>query len=547
MRSVRFRIVALFVLVAAAFAVCTTAWHMSEQENLLHLVDASRKERLRVYSSVLDTRLKQLDTTILDYTLWDDFADYISTRDQKFISEQVNTSTNTMHTSALWVFDSDGKLIHSYSVADTADLFGKSMSPSFVKDKFTSRQNVSRFFIKHEDHYDEIVGTSIHGSDDLERSGKVYGYFIVSRPWRVSDLASLGELANAEVSFKEYAANSDKSKTSAQQKLIPTSESKPLLGPSGEPVAFVHFSAPNKLAWEMRSSLSRATSIILLFAGTMTGLVFLCILLWVGRPLKSILVGLESDDPERLKRMIEKDDEFARIALLIRAFFDQRDSIARHNVDLENRVVQRTEALQNAYDSTIEGWAKALDLRDHETEGHSRRVTEFSCYIGEQMGLTEDQLIHLRRGALLHDIGKVGIPDSILLKEGPLTQEERKIMETHPVLAYNMLKDIPFIEEALPVALYHHERWDGKGYPDRLKGDSIPLLARIFALADVWDALRSDRPYRKAWNEAKVREHIKSLSGTHFDPRVVEVYLATSPDQLAEIRRGSLPPEEEAA
>lgn len=178
-----------------------------------------------------------------------------------------------------------------------------------------------------------------------------------------------------------------------------------------------------------------------------------------------------------------------------------------------------------AYDSTIEGWSRALDYRDKETEGHSQRVTELTIKIARDMGMSEEELVHVRRGALLHDIGKMGIPDSILLKPGPLTEEEWKIMRLHPVYAYELLQPIAYLRSALDVPYCHHEKWDGTGYPRGLKGEQIPLSGRIFALVDVWDALRSDRPYRPAWPKEKTFEHIRQLAGTHFDPKVIEVFL----------------------
>ncbi len=178
-----------------------------------------------------------------------------------------------------------------------------------------------------------------------------------------------------------------------------------------------------------------------------------------------------------------------------------------------------------AYDSTLGGWARALEVRDHETEGHSRRVTEMCVRLAHAMGLPDGAVIHLYRGALLHDIGKIGVPDGILLKPGPLTEEEWKIMRQHPVLAYQLLSPIEFLQPALGIPYSHHEKWDGTGYPQKLKGEQIPLVARLFAVVDVWDALRSDRPYREAWSEEKTREYIKSLAGTQFDPEVVQAFL----------------------
>ncbi len=200
-------------------------------------------------------------------------------------------------------------------------------------------------------------------------------------------------------------------------------------------------------------------------------------------------------------------------------------AIAIDNSFLIQGLQQSNSELTQAYDTTIEGWSRALDLRDKETDGHCHRVTETTVRLARMMGLSTEELVHIRRGALLHDIGKMGIPDSILLKLAPLTQEEWEIMRLHPLYAYEMLLPIAFLRKALDIPYYHHEKWDGSGYPHQLEGKQIPLAARIFAVVDVWDALRSDRPYRKGWPTEKVREHLQSLSGTHFDPAVVDAFL----------------------
>jgi putative nucleotidyltransferase with HDIG domain len=181
--------------------------------------------------------------------------------------------------------------------------------------------------------------------------------------------------------------------------------------------------------------------------------------------------------------------------------------------------------LRLAYNTTLEGWAKALELRDFETQGHSRRVTELAIQVARALGIPEDELVHVHRGALLHDIGKMGIPDHILLKNGPLDDEEWQIMQQHPVYAYEMLSPIEFLRPALDIPRYHHEKWDGTGYPYGLRGEEIPLPARIFAIIDVWDALLSDRPYRAALDESVVLDHIQAQIGKHFDPRVAQAFL----------------------
>jgi HD-GYP domain-containing protein (c-di-GMP phosphodiesterase class II) len=195
---------------------------------------------------------------------------------------------------------------------------------------------------------------------------------------------------------------------------------------------------------------------------------------------------------------------------------------ARMFTDLEKTNME----LVSAYEATLEGWARTLEMRDRETEGHSQRVLGMTMQLAEKMGIHGEELIHVRRGSLLHDIGKIAIPDSILQKPGPLNDEEWDTMRRHPSIAYEMLSSINFLEPALEIPYCHHEKWDGSGYPRRLKGENIPLSARIFAIVDVWDALSSDRSYRKAWSREKVIEYIKSQSGTHFDPRVVEAFIA---------------------
>ncbi len=181
--------------------------------------------------------------------------------------------------------------------------------------------------------------------------------------------------------------------------------------------------------------------------------------------------------------------------------------------------------LAEAYDTTLEGWAKALELRDKETEGHSRRVTETTVSVARALGIPEDELVHVRRGSILHDIGKMGIPDEILRKRGPLTDSERTVVVKHPITAYNLLKPIAYLDKALDIPYCHHEKWDGSGYPRGLKGEEIPLAARIFAIVDVCDALSSDRPYREAWRQEEVAKYIADESGKHFDPMVASKFL----------------------
>lgn len=200
-------------------------------------------------------------------------------------------------------------------------------------------------------------------------------------------------------------------------------------------------------------------------------------------------------------------------------------AIAIDNVTLFDNLQRSNRELTQAYDATIEGWSRALELRDNETEGHTQRVAVLTVKLARLFGLSDEELVQVRWGALLHDIGKMGIPDRILLKRDTLTEAEWVEMKKHTIYAYDMLSPIRYLRSALDIPYAHHEKWDGTGYPLGLKGEQIPLVARIFAVVDVWDALRSDRVYRSSWSVEKVREHIRSLGGTHFDPYVVKVCL----------------------
>jgi HD-GYP domain-containing protein (c-di-GMP phosphodiesterase class II) len=205
---------------------------------------------------------------------------------------------------------------------------------------------------------------------------------------------------------------------------------------------------------------------------------------------------------------------------------------ALQRASLLEKTLRQAEDLASAYDNTLAGWARALELRDELTEGHTRRVTALTVQLARAMGFSPEDLVQIQRGAILHDIGKMGIPDQILLKRGPLTLEESVAMRRHPQFAYDMLYPIAFLRPALEIPYSHHEKWDGTGYPRGLKGDEIPLAARIFAVADVWDAITSDRPYRPAWPREKALDYMRSESGKYFDPNILETFFSLEMENL---------------
>lgn len=232
----------------------------------------------------------------------------------------------------------------------------------------------------------------------------------------------------------------------------------------------------------------------------------------------SMLKALEVGADDFISKPFDRYELRARLLGITR--LNRFQKLVKERAELE-RV--NTELIA-AYDATILGWSRAMDLRDRETEGHSQRVAEHAVSMARTMGIEEQQLVHVRRGALLHDIGKLGVPDSILHKPGKLTADEWEIMRQHPRLGYEMLKDIEYLHPALDIPYCHHERWDGTGYPRGLKGEEIPVGARIFAIVDVWDALTSDRPYRKAWSKEDAFAHIREQFGKHFDPQIEDIF-----------------------
>jgi putative nucleotidyltransferase with HDIG domain len=251
--------------------------------------------------------------------------------------------------------------------------------------------------------------------------------------------------------------------------------------------------------------------------------------LWIW--LTDLLLVQFIQDPARLTLLQTIKGWFFVVAtsvilyLVLHAYTRRQRQQEAERYHAEERLRESEEHLRKAYEATIEGWSLAMDLHDKEIVGHTRRVTEMTVAMARWMQLPEEKIIHIRHGALLHDIGKMGIPDEILRKPDQLTDEERAIMEKHPMYAFEMLESIAYLDPALEIPLLHHERWDGSGYPFGYRGKQIPISARIFAVIDVYDALTSDRPYRDAVVKADALHFIRAKSGQHFDPDVVQAFL----------------------
>jgi putative nucleotidyltransferase with HDIG domain len=242
-------------------------------------------------------------------------------------------------------------------------------------------------------------------------------------------------------------------------------------------------------------------------------------ILCVPLKLKGEIIGVIFVDSRVYSGLFDEND-----LDILSAFADQA-AVAIDNARMFDKLQKANIELTEAYDATLKGWALTLELRDKETEGHTQRVTALTEVLAKKLGINGKELEHIRRGSLLHDIGKMAIPDYILLKRGELTLAERKFMELHPDFARDMLVNIEFLRPAIDIPYCHHEKWDGSGYPQNLRGEEIPFAARIFAVVDVWDALTSDRPYRPAWPKEKVRRYMMEQTGRQFDPSVVDAFM----------------------
>jgi len=338
-----------------------------------------------------------------------------------------------------------------------------------------------------------------------------------------SGIAVIGQLCSP--SFAQSLGSMTGAKVKVNNDLNPESLRSvfewPLRDHRGRAIAFIEFQFPHSSAEEITTGFLPAWAGIPI-AATLIALFFGVLMVrWVQRPISLLVRAMTNDEPHILDELATERTDMGELAKLVQNSAIQSLRIAAINKELERRMTE----FNNSYDMMIQGWSRAMDMRDHETEGHTQRVAQMSMMLATKLGLDDELKTRLYRGALLHDIGKMGVPDAILLKPGKLTDEEFDIMKKHCQYAVEMLEPITFVKDCLDVPHYHHEKYDGTGYPCQLAGEHIPLLARIFAVADVWDALRSDRPYRKGWTETETRAYIAEQAGRHFDPAIVDAFL----------------------
>ncbi|HSV72993.1 MAG TPA: HD domain-containing phosphohydrolase [Chthonomonadales bacterium] len=553
MRTIRSRVILLLLALAVGLSTTMAVWGALATRHAEWLAEGLRSQRIGFVTRLIDLRGEPARQMVADLAASDDLLGLVQSPRSGSIGRRPPPAWHAMD--ALWVFDAGGRLVHGATTAGAT----RPLAPGSWKDllRAVSEASVASFYAGGPQQLLEVHGAAIRRSD-----GEIVGAVFAGRDWTKQAIEELERLTDGEVRLlppAEAARLVAGMHTSNGQ----FGHALELPGANRRPVAAALFTTAYPAIHALREACNRSMALVVVSLVLLLGLLLVCLVRWVSVPLRCIARCLRRGDVSHLDRLTDDRTEYGDIARLVREFFRQREDLRAARDELEERVRERTlelaeanhalklqvarqqradvrirtlnASLASAYEATIEGWARALDLRDHETEGHCRRVTDMTVRLARAMGFGEEDLAHVRTGALLHDIGKMGVPDSILLKPGPLTAEEWQVVRKHPVLAYELLSPIGFLRPAIAIPYLHHERWDGCGYPLGLAGKQIPLAARIFAVADVWDALRSDRPYRERWPEERVREHIRSLAGTHFDPAVVEVFLRLAePDSRVE-------------
>lgn len=486
------------------------------------------QDRVNTLHKITDLHSAPFVSFCFDYGYWDELVNFVGRPSARWADQNLAGTLDTYHLAGLWVLRPDATPVWK-KTREAADSLRPPIEKSTIRALLQQRNPISRFFVRMGKDVVEVCISPIVSSADPKRKGKIFGAFLTYQSWNKETILDLEKSTDTTITIEKPQGDRPLSRTSGSGVF---EYNQRLVGPNGELVGYRVFRQTNELSNLLAAS--HDTSVVRSDV-VLGGLIFVMVALTyalVGRPLWAVRKALELHSVGPLHLYSGSRSEIGQLANLIERSIIQDEDLRELNETLEKRVRLRAAELENAYDATIEGLTRALEYRDEETEGHCKRVTSMAVQMAELWGMTTGQIEQVRRGALLHDIGKLAIPDRILLKEGPLTPEEWITMRRHPTIAMQMLEPVEFLRPALVIPHYHHEKWDGTGYPAGLRGEQIPIEARMFAAVDIWDALRSDRPYRKAWPIEKVREYVASLSGSHLDPEVVELFLTLEETQL---------------
>lgn len=512
----------LIVAALCALALLLAALIRREDETRLEATSRSATaERARLVRALVLAEGARIRAYVENNGAWDDLGAWVNRPVPGWIEHNLGVSGRDPAIAATYFYDRRGRLVRALPKPGAALGRwhpGKNLA---VRGSAGGHKPLLRYFALIPGGLVEVnLTTIVPSGDDARRRGTIFGYIAAVRRWNPAAVTNLTRLTATKVELLTPQGRRARAGTGEDRFTL----DEPLRDARGRTVAYRRFSANSPVVAQYRISLLRTQAfVVLLIIG---GLALLGIVLGalVARPLRRMRRAVAQGHVEGLGGLLEDSTELGEQARLIEDWFLMRNELTNTNTWLEGEIRERTREVNEAYLSTIRALVTALEYRDQETKGHCERVTEMTEIIARALRLSEIEVDDMKRGALLHDIGKIAIPDAILLKPGALTLPERAMMETHAHIGWDMLKDIRFLERALDIPRCHHEKWDGTGYPRGLAGEDIPMAARIFALADVWDALSSTRPYRKAWPPDKVREHLIALSGTHFDPTVVAAF-----------------------
>ncbi len=478
---VRTRVLLLLASLTLAFIGVACGLLALDRHEAKMLSRHTQGERSMFYDRLLTLRANPLKTMAFDSSYWDEMVTFVHTRNTVWGKQNIDTARVTFDVDGSWVFDPNMNAVYG-SVSPSAQHLRMLPLPRGAIRRILRQGPYSHFFLQTPDGLLELRSASIHGSSDVAHAGPARGYFMVGRLWDRDYLGELSGLTSAHAGMlappRRGEAAQGGTHGGSRMRFLQACP-----GWDGVPVARLELVSDDPTVGLLQRSAVRGLILLGSFALLTLAVISACLLRWVSLPLGHLSRALTAESQETLTQLKTDGAEFGTLARLMGDFFTQREALRSARDGLETRVAERT------------------------------------------LGIADDDLLHIRRGALLHDIGKMGVPDRILLKSGPLDDDEWDTMRRHPLYALEMLHPIVFLHPALDIPYCHHEQWGGGGYPRGLQREDIPLPARIFAVVDVWDALRSDRPYRRAWPEERVRAHIRSLSGTHFDPEIVGAFL----------------------